>query len=291
MILGVKNPIIILNVCIISGSMTPYRQRYGVHTSFLKPYAFQATPIVLYIISGSMSHKDSAGNSGDLLPGWVQWMTAGSGVVHSEMPSEELLKNGGRLEGFQLWVNLPKKDKMIRPRYQDTAAEKIPVVKSNDGKTTVKVIAGESLGTKAVIETRSPILYLDIHVSPDGSFTQKIPSDFNCFVYTWRGSGFIGETAVKMGQVALLSKNGEQVTIKGGEKETIHVLLIGGIPLNEPIAHRGPFVMNTWEEIDQAIRDYHSGKLGKIAGEEERYEKTRSAVQQQKNTGTWRDSL
>jgi hypothetical protein len=92
-------------------------------------------------------------------------------------------------------------------------------------------------------------------------------------------------------QVALLSNNGEQVTIKGGEKETIHVLLIGGIPLNEPIAHRGPFVMNTWEEIDQAIRDYHSGKLGRIAGEEERYEKTRSAVQQQKNTGTWRDSL
>lgn len=218
-------------------------------------------------------------------------MTAGSGVVHSEMPCQELLDKGGKSEGFQLWVNLPKKDKMVKPRYQDTPAEKIPVVKTPDGKTTVKVIAGESLGTKAIIETRSPIFYLDIQVSPGASFTQKIPKEYNCFVYTWRGSGFIGDKAVNIGQIALLSKNGDQITIKGSEKDSIHVLLIAGIPINEPVAHRGPFVMNTWEEIDQAIRDYRNGKLGQIDGSEERYEKTRNAVEQQKSSGTWEKSL
>ena len=114
----------------------------------------------------------------------------------------------------------------------------------------------------------------------------KNPESFSActnFTFCW-----INDNAF---QVALISKNGDQVTIKGSETETIHVLLIGGVPLNEPIAHHGPFVMNTWEEIDQAIQDYHNGKLGKISGAEERYEKTRDAVQQQKNTGTWRDSL
>src|SRR5215470_12850488 len=113
---------------------------------------------VTYMLEGGMVHKDSAGNSGRLNPGDVQWMTAGSGVIHSELPSPDLLSKGGRLHGFQVWVNLPKRDKMIAPRYQDTPSENIPVVKSSDGNVTVKVIAGESLGTNAVIKTHTPIL-------------------------------------------------------------------------------------------------------------------------------------
>ena len=243
---------------------------------------------VSYIIEGSMQHKDSAGNSGVLREGWVQWMTAGSGVVHSEMPGDDMMKNGGRMEGFQLWVNLPAKDKMIPPRYQDTPAEKIPIVTADGGKVWVKVIAGESLGKKAVIETRTPIMYLDIHLHPGTSFVQPVPADYNGFAYVWRGSGYLGaeRKAAQIGQVGVLGE-GDEFTLEAGEKEEIRVLLIAGKPLNEPISRYGPFVMNTWEEIQQAFTDYQSGKLGEISGAEERYAATKAAKKKQKETGTW----
>ncbi|KAM7426304.1 hypothetical protein ABFA07_022389 [Porites harrisoni] len=242
---------------------------------------------VTYLID-EMKHQDSAGNSGVLKPGWVQWMTAGSGVVHSEMPSDDVLKKGGRSEGFQLWVNLPAKDKMIKPRYQDTEAKKIPVVTSEDGKTKVKVIAGESLGAKAVIDTRTPIMYLDIHVQAGGTFVQDVPEEYNGFAYVWRGSGSFTEDriSVQMGKVALLGK-GNTFQITASADEDIHVLLIAGVPIKEPLARHGPFVMNTWEEIEQCFSDYHAGKLGSIEGSEERYAKTKKAVSKQKETGSW----
>lgn len=140
---------------------------------------------VTYLIEGSTQHKDSAGNSGVLKKGWVQWMTAGSGIVHSKMPSDE--QRGS--EGFQLWVNLPAKDKMVPPHYQDTPAEDIPIMTAQGGNVWVKVIAGESLGTKAVIETRTPIMYLDVRLKPG---TVLVPRDYEGFAYVWRGSGFIG---------------------------------------------------------------------------------------------------
>lgn len=189
--------------------------------------------LVYYV--GEIRHQDSAGNSGVLKEGWVQWMTAGSGVVHSEMPSDKFFKRGGRSEGFQLWVNLPAKDKMIKPRYQDTDAKKIPVVTSpgisidyqflilltnvsmvliifyfgfyfEDGKTKVKVIAGESIGAKAVIDTRTPITYLDIHVQAGGTFVQDVPEEYNGFAYVWRGAGSFTEEriSVEMGKVNFL---------------------------------------------------------------------------------------
>ena len=243
---------------------------------------------VTYIIDGCMQHKDSVGNSGDLREGWVQWMTAGSGVVHSEMPGDDIMKNGGRLEGFQLWVNLPAKDKMIPPRYQDTPAEKIPIATTESGKVWVKVIAGESLGKKAVIETRTPMIYLDIHLQPGTSFTQSVPEDHNGFAYVWRGSGYLGveRRAAQMGQVGVLGE-GDEITLEAAAEEEMRVLLIAGRPLNEPISRYGPFVMNTWEEIQQAFTDYQSGKLGEIAGAEERYAATKAAKKKQKETGTW----
>ena len=247
---------------------------------------------VTYIISGSNQHKDSVGNSGVLKEGWVQWMTAGSGVVHSEMPSDDIMQNGGTLEGFQLWVNLPAKDKMIPPRYQDTPTEDIPVVTHDNGNVWVKVIAGESLGTSAVIETRTPILFLDIRLQPGAVFTQPVPSNYNGFVYLWRGSGYLGNdrTKAEFGQVGILGE-GDEIRLEASSGEPLHVLLIGGVALNEPVARHGPFVMNTQEEIRQAFSDYQSGLLGKIEGAEERYAATRAAKERQKESGTWKHEL
>ena len=242
---------------------------------------------VTYIVSGGMQHKDSAGNSGQIKEGWVQWMTAGSGVVHSEMPTDDMIKNGGHMEGFQLWVNLPAKDKMIPPRYQDTPSEKIPIVTADDGKVWVKVIAGESLGTKAVIDTRTPMMYLDIHLQPGTKFTQSVPSNFNGFAYVWKGAGYLSNERkeAKMGQVGILGE-GDELTIEAANDSVIHVLLIAGEPINGPISRKGPFVMNTWEEIQQAYADYRAGKLGAIEGSDERFAATEATRQKQKESCT-----
>ena len=238
---------------------------------------------VSYVISGEMEHKDSAGNSGVLRDGWVQWMTAGSGVVHSEMPSKEVLERGGRVEGFQLWVNLPAREKMIPPRYQDTPAERIPVVTEQDGRVWVKVIAGESLGKRAVIETRTPIMFLDVHLQPRAVFMQPVPQDFEGFAYVWKGSGYLGQgrEPAKLGQAAIMD-DGEEFRIEAAAEEAVHVLFIAGKPLRESVVAHGSFVMNTMEEIKQAMVDYQSGKLGSIEGAEERYRETAAAREKSK---------
>ena len=241
---------------------------------------------VTYMISGGLQHKDSAGNSGELSDGWVQWMTAGSGVVHSEMPADGLMKNGGKLEGFQLWVNLAAKDKMVPPRYQDTPPDVIPIATEQEGKVWVKVIAGEALGTKAVIETRSPMMYLDIHLQPGTVFEQTVPEDFDGFAYVWYGSGFLGESKepAKFGQAGILGE-GREFRMEASANEELRVLLIAGQPLREPIAAHGPFVMNTAEEIQQAFADYQSGRLGVIEGADKRYKTTEAAREKMLKAG------
>ena len=223
---------------------------------------------VTYMVDGAFEHKDSQGHSGKLKTGDVQWMTAGSGVIHSEMPEKELSEKGGKLHGFQLWVNLPKKDKMVNPRYQDIPASRIPVAQSSDGKIKVRVIAGESLGRKAVIETRTPIMYLHFTLQPGASVTQTVPQNYNAFAYVASGEGLFGEGLVPAHkeQAVLFEKDGDEVTIKIHDDATspLEMLLIAGVPLGEPVARYGPFVMNTEEEIQQAIVDYNSGKMGKI---------------------------
>ena len=244
---------------------------------------------VSYIVEGhGMQHKDSAGNSGVLSEGWVQWMTAGSGVVHSEMPSDEQIKHGGKSEGFQLWVNLPARDKMIPPRYQDTPPDKIPIATAQDGNVWVKVIAGESLGKKAYIETRTPIMYLDIRLKPGTVFVQPVPKSYDGFAYVWRGRGYLGHERkeAEMGQVGVLDQ-GEELRLEASANEEARFLLIAGEPLREPIARHGPFVMNTWAEIEQAFKDYRSGKLGRIEGAEDRHAAAQAAVKKQKESGTW----
>ena len=221
---------------------------------------------VTYLLEGGMLHKDSAGNSGKLAPGDVQWMTAGAGVVHSEMPDAALLRDGGKLHGFQLWVNLPRVDKMISPRYQDTPAAKIPVVMSEDQSVLVKVIAGESLGAKAVIETRTAMMYLHVTLKPGAVFVQPTPREFNTFAYVVEGSGKFGNDEQTAGsdQLVLFKQDGDSVRVEAPLNTSLSVLLIGGTPLNEPIARYGPFVMNTEQEIAQAFEDYRSGRMGEI---------------------------
>jgi len=223
---------------------------------------------VTYMLSGEMEHKDSRGHAGRLRSGDVQWMTAGSGVVHSEMPSSDFAREGGRMHGFQLWVNLPQRDKMAKPRYQEIPSSGIPQATSADGLVAVKVIAGEALGQNAVIETHTPIIYLHYRIKAGGVVTQRVPQGYNAFAYLVEGEGSFGTERfrAKDGQMVLFSQDGDEVRIENAAdvKTTLDLLLIAGIPLNEPIARYGPFVMNTEEEIHQAIEDYRRGRMGTI---------------------------
>lgn len=222
---------------------------------------------VTYLLSGAMQHKDSQGNRGQLRPGDVQWMTAGSGVVHSEMPEPSFAASGGRMHGFQLWVNLPARDKMTKPRYQEIPASGIPVGKSEDGKVTARVIAGEALGKGAVIETRTPIFYLDYEVAPGASLEQPAPPEYNVFAYVVEGEGTFGpkRRPARRHEMVRFAADGDAVRIEAAPGATLRVLLIGGVPLNEPVARYGPFVMNNRAELVQAFEDYQAGRLGEIA--------------------------
>ena len=223
---------------------------------------------VTYMLEGRFEHRDSQGHAGKLGPGDVQWMTAGSGVVHSEMPENEFARNGGRLHGIQLWVNLPRKDKMTKPNYQEISASKIPFV--NNGYVTAKVIAGKAMGARAVIETRIPIMYVHFTLQPGTSTVQPVPKEYNTFAYVIGGQGVFGtdnnQKEVHRGQMVIFEKDGEQIEVKASKdtKSPFDILLIGGSPINEPIARYGPFVMNTKEEVYQAIQDYRNGLMGSI---------------------------
>jgi redox-sensitive bicupin YhaK (pirin superfamily) len=219
---------------------------------------------VTYLLAGSMEHGDSRGNRGRLGPGDVQWMTAGSGVVHSEMPAADFTARGGRMHGFQLWVNLPRRDKMMTPRYQEVPAGRIPVGRSSDGSATVRVLAGEALGVSAVIDTRTPIVYLDVELRPGATFTQPLPEDFNAFVYVVSGAGLFGaqRTAARPHDLVLFGNDGVEAHLEADGNAPMRALLIAGRPLGEPVARAGPFVMNSRAEIIQAFEDFQQGRLG-----------------------------
>lgn len=218
---------------------------------------------VTYVLEGESDHEDSAGHRGSIGPGAVQWMTAGAGIIHSEMPSARLQRNGGRMHGFQIWVNLPARLKMTQPRYQDIAADRIPSARSADGLATVRVIAGEALGVRAVIETHTPISYHDWSLEPGADQTTSLPSAHNAMVYVFQGTVRLGERGhpVRDGQLALLSA-GEVIRLRADA--STRFLLLSGAPIAEPVARYGPFVMNTVEELEQAVRDFQSGAMGEI---------------------------
>jgi redox-sensitive bicupin YhaK (pirin superfamily) len=212
---------------------------------------------VTYMIAGHMRHRDSAGHEGFLQNGGVQWMTAGRGVIHSEIPQQE----EGVMEGFQLWLNLPGQDKMIDPWYRDFAAADLPRFVTEEG-VEVTVIAGESHGVAgAVVRQATAPLYLDIHLPAAASFTQALPAGHNAFIYVYRGAVRVDETEVPLQRMAILANHASADGVRIEAAGEAKVLLIAGRPLNEPIAQYGPFVMNTDQEIYQAVNDYREGRL------------------------------
>ncbi len=219
---------------------------------------------VSYILDGEAAHADSAGHAGTLGPGDVQWMTAGAGVVHREMPSLAMQRDGGRMHGFQLWVNLPAALKRTPPRYQEIPAATIPKATSADGLAHVAVLAGEALGARAVIQTHTPILYQHWRLSPGAAVTLPLPVDHNVGVYVFEGEAIVSGQRVQAGQLAVL---GAGTDLSLAAEGAAQALVLGGRPLGEPVAWGGPFVMNTREEVMQAYRDYSAGKMGLIPPE------------------------
>lgn len=219
---------------------------------------------VTYLLDGEFEHADSAGNRGVITPGAVQWMTAGAGVVHSEMPSSTFQRDGGRLHGFQLWVNLPADAKMMPPRYQRLDASAIPVVE-RDG-ATVRVVAGSFDGHEGPGQTHTPVTYLHVTLSPDGStLTLEPAADENLGIYVFEGAAAANTRAVRAGQLAVSAPGVGSIEVSSDSGAEL--LVLAGRPLYEPVARYGPFVMNTRQEIIDAIEDFRSGRMGAIAPE------------------------
>ena len=214
---------------------------------------------VTYMLAGRMRHQDSVGNVGLLEPGSLQWMTAGRGILHSEMPEQE----EGRMAGFQLWVNLAAKDKLTAPHYRDVPPAEVPVVVLNGG-VTVRVLAGQSHGvTGAVTRPTTEPLYLDVTVPPGTAFEQPIPVGHNAFLYVFDGAVEVMGTRVEADRMAILANDdgADGVRLMSAASAPARVLVVAGRPLNEPIVQYGPFVMNTQAEIQQAFEDYQRGVL------------------------------
>jgi redox-sensitive bicupin YhaK (pirin superfamily) len=222
---------------------------------------------VTYMLDGEFEHEDSAGHRGMIGPGDVQWMTAGAGIVHSEMPSARIRTNGGRVHGFQIWVNLPANLKMTRPRYQEIPASRIPEARSKDGGARVRVIAGEALGVRAVIDTHTSIVYQDWSLEADGDVSVPLGKEYEAIVYVFEGAVRIGNRLdeIRGGQLAVLGP-GDAVGFRGAGKAGMpaRLLLLAGVPIREPVARYGPFVMNSESELRQAFDDYRAGRLGEI---------------------------
>jgi redox-sensitive bicupin YhaK (pirin superfamily) len=225
------------------------------------PHPHRGFETVTYLLAGRMRHRDNAGHEGVIAPGGIQWMTAGRGIVHSEMPEQE----DGLLEGFQLWVNLPAAHKMDHPGYQEFPAEQIPV-ESREGGIEVRVIAGAtSQGTRGpVVQPLTEPLYLDVRVPAGGQFTERLPATYNAFVYVIQGLVMARDAdgrKVQMGRDDLgVLARGDVLRVEAGNEAT-RFLAVAGRPLNEPVARGGPFVMNTRAEIQQAFEDYGQGRF------------------------------
>jgi redox-sensitive bicupin YhaK (pirin superfamily) len=216
---------------------------------------------VTYMIAGQMRHRDSFGHEGLLQNGGVQWMTAGSGIIHSELPEQA----DGRMEGFQLWLNLRSGDKMRAPWYRDIQSAEIPEFTTPEG-VTARVIAGESHGVAGAMkrEVTEP-LYLDLHFADGATFAHALPARFNAFVYVYRGVLAIADTRVPAQRMAILKNASDSDGVVLRAEGPTRALLIAGMPLGEPIAQHGPFVMNSRDELIRAVQDYQAGKFGAAA--------------------------
>lgn len=220
---------------------------------------------VTYMIDGEFQHADSAGHRGELYPGDVQWMTAGAGVVHAEMPSDRMMREGGRQHGFQIWINLPKSDKFVRPRYQDVRAAQIPVWRSQDGLARARVIAGEAQGVRGAAQTRIPIGFVHYHVEPGARIEHAAEDGQTAIVYLMSGEARFGGDRVYAARAAIVfDRRGDVIPIENAGNEPLEFLMLTGKPIEEPMVRYGPFVMNTVDELETAFADFQSGKMGAI---------------------------
>ena len=218
---------------------------------------------VTIVYKGEVSHRDSTGQGGTIGPGDVQWMTAGAGILHEEFHSEAFTRDGGEFEMVQLWVNLPARDKMATPGYQAIVDAQIPSVRLPEGAGSVRVIAGDYLGNKGPARTFTPIDVWDLRLNPGARVTLPVPEGHAAAIVVLRGTVQVnGETVVRDAQMVLLDRAGDALTIDANNDAV--VLLLSGEPIDEPIVGHGPFVMNTRDEIVQAMKDFGSGKFGQM---------------------------
>ncbi|MDT0259813.1 pirin family protein [Jatrophihabitans lederbergiae] len=225
---------------------------------------------VTYLIEGQFIHQDTHGGGGVITEGSTQWMTAGAGLLHIETPPEKLVEEGGLFHGFQLWVNLPAKDKFLSPNYQGISSGQITLLASADGGSLLRVIAGEVDGHQGPGSTHTPITLLHASVSPGAQLSMPWQPTYNALAYVMAGTGTVGPKAepIYAGQLAVFGP-GDRITLSAGARQdsrtsSLEVILLGGEPIREPMAHYGPFVMNTRAELQQTMQDYQAGKLGII---------------------------
>jgi redox-sensitive bicupin YhaK (pirin superfamily) len=225
---------------------------------------------VTYLLDGTFLHQDSHGGGGVIQNGGTQWMTAGAGILHIETPPEELVVSGGLFHGFQLWVNLPAKDKFTPPAYQNLEGDQVTLLSSADGGSLLRLIAGDLGGVKGPGSTHTPITLLHATVTPGAQLSLPWQPEFNALVYVLAGHGTVGveKRPIRTGQTAVLGA-GDRLTVAASQEQdsrhpALEVLLLGGAPIREPMAQYGPFVMNTRDELAQAVADYQAGRLGVI---------------------------
>jgi redox-sensitive bicupin YhaK (pirin superfamily) len=225
---------------------------------------------VTYLIDGEFVHQDSTGGGGHLGGGDTQWMTAGAGILHIETPPEHLVMSGGLFHGIQLWVNLPAASKMIQPKYQDIHGGEVKLLSTPDGGAVLRLIAGDLGGHQGPGTTFTPITLLHATISPGARITLPWRPDFNALVYVLNGEGTIGEEnrPIRMGQAAVFGDGGSIALQASATQESrspnMDVIILGGEPIKEPVAHYGPFVMNSHRELQQAIEDFNAGRFGQI---------------------------
>jgi redox-sensitive bicupin YhaK (pirin superfamily) len=222
--------------------------------------------VITYVLSGDNEHRDSHGNRGRLRNGDVQYMAAGSGLVHAEMPSAEFLRDGGYQHGFQIWVNLARANKTMTPRYKDVPAAEIPVAHPAPG-VAARVIAGELFGVRGPVHTVTPWTYVHATLAPGTELTQAVPRDWTATIYLFEGVASIGSRELRRGDYAVFANDGESITLRNDGKAPVQALFLCAQPIAEPMVRYGPFVMNTVDEIREAFDDFQAGRFGAIAPE------------------------
>jgi redox-sensitive bicupin YhaK (pirin superfamily) len=219
--------------------------------------------LITYLLAGEMEHLDSHGNHGILRAGDAQYMLGGTGLMHSEMPSEEFKRAGGHRHGFQIWVNLSRADKALAPRYKDVSGDSIPVVKPSPG-ATARVLAGDAFGVTGPVHTVTPWTYVHVTLAPGARIEQPVPHGWTATAYVFDGIGHTGARELRRGDYAVFADDGDTIALENTGSAPLEALLLSARPVNEPMVRYGPFVMNSVDEIERAFEDFRAGRFGEI---------------------------